>query len=526
MVPGELGGRVMQVIRGAAVLAVVALVPIAASGYPVAGEPPALVGLDPNKPMILPITVQAAYNDDTMFFHLSWEGDPGDYHDYVRYTAAGWQREGFPRREAQSTLDMDPARGPTNRTSTIYESRVTFIVDDPNGPNAVPDFDRFGCFLTCHDNSRAMPVWDPSTNLTKYLNDGTPGTLDLWHHRQARANPIGASDDQHVTQIPMGGEVGGRFGDAGDSPWQVNNIVDGKPTYALDNQDPLTGGLFAFPFEGLFTDPLRFYRRSDAQELGAFMVAEGIDFATAESRGYVPVYGDTIPRRRLRTPTGSRGDISALDSTFTPSQSDPLFGRIDSNTQRLLDTGNSLDDTALVPGNVYNIAFAVHTGQVTVRDHYVGFAMTLSLGGGPADIEAVQIAGSGNQPPDFSDTQTFPITDVNLFLPGIASLEFLLDENAGLVYIDPVTEQAVDQIHAGADGLLTGGLGCRDCHTAAAMGEPAPPLFDAGSMEALIPLRGGVNTPTPLPEPSAIALQVAAIAALGMLACRSSRREL
>ncbi len=175
---------------------------------------------------------------------------------------------------------------------------------------------------------------------------------------------------------------------------------------------------------------------------------------------------------------------------------------------------------------MYNIAFAVHTGQVTVRDHYVGFAMTLSLGGGPADIEAVQIAGSGNQPPDFSDTQIFPITDVNLFLPGIASLEFLLDENAGLVYIDPVTEQAVDQIHAGADGLLTGGLGCRDCHTAAAMGEPAPPLFDAGSMEALIPLRGGVNTPTPLPEPSAIALQVAAIAALGMLACRSSRREL
>ncbi|MEN8183364.1 MAG: hypothetical protein ABFS46_12605, partial [Myxococcota bacterium] len=119
---GRLGTRL---IRGAAALAVV--VPISASGYPDVGSPPDLVGLDPAKPMILPITVQAAYNTDTMFFHISWEGDPGDYHDYVHYTGGAWQREGFPRREAQSTLDNDPARGPTNRTSTIYESRVTWM---------------------------------------------------------------------------------------------------------------------------------------------------------------------------------------------------------------------------------------------------------------------------------------------------------------------------------------------------------------------------------------------------------------
>ena len=47
-------------------------------------EAPTLVGIDPDKPMILPITVQAAYNNDTMFFNIEWEGDRGDTHDLLR----------------------------------------------------------------------------------------------------------------------------------------------------------------------------------------------------------------------------------------------------------------------------------------------------------------------------------------------------------------------------------------------------------------------------------------------------------
>jgi MYXO-CTERM domain-containing protein len=90
------------------------------------------------------------------------------------------------------------------------------------------------------------------------------------------------------------------------------------------------------------------------------------------------------------------------------------------------------------------------------------------------------------------------------------------------VYIDPVTQQPVDQNHGGANGLLNDGRSCTDCHTAATVGEPAPSLFDAGSMEALAPQRGGVNTPTPIPEPFAMALQ---LAALGALAVVSRRRR-
>jgi hypothetical protein len=51
-------------------------------------------------------------------------------------------------------------------------------------------------------------------------------------------------------------------------------------------------------------------------------------------------------------------------------------------------------------------------------------------------------------------------------------------------------------------GALTSGLGCRDCHTAAGSDTFAPVNtggFNAGAMETLVPLRGGVNTPTPIP---------------------------
>ena len=157
----------------------------------------------------------------------------------------------------------------------------------------------------------------------------------------------------------------------------------------------------------------------------------------------------------------------------------------------------------MADGNLYNIAFAVHTGMVTVRDHYVSFGYTLSLDGGDADIQAVKISGSGNETlPDFSDTAAFPVTELNTFLPGIASYGFLIGENTGLEYIDPETGSAVDQNHAGASALLTQGLSCRDCHTASSAETFDPPNaggFNGGSMETLVPQRGGVNTVTPLP---------------------------
>jgi hypothetical protein len=87
------------------------------------------------------------------------------------------------------------------------------------------------------------------------------------------------------------------------------------------------------------------------------------------------------------------------------------------------------------------------------------------------------------------------------------------------VYIDPVTQQPVDQSHGGANGWLNDQRSCTDCHTAAARGEPAPSLFNAGSMEALA-RSAAASTPTPIPEPFALALQLAAMGTLTVVARR------
>ncbi len=476
----------------------------------VTSNAPTLQGLEANKALVLPFTVQAAYNDDTMFFHMSWEGDRGDTHDYFQYTNGAWQREGGVRRDAQATIDNDAARGSTSINSTIYESRVTFMLDDPTGPNAVEGFAQYGCMLTCHDNSRAMPAWhNDDGEVHKYLPDDVPGRLDLWHHRLARANPIGLSDDQWVGQrtgTEGDGGGGSRHGDAGTGPYATATTdADGNPQWAFD--PGTTGGLFAFPFGDLFTSPLRNFTDGTAENLGMNAPNPvGIDYADAVAMGYVPSEGDTVPRRRLRQTEGSRGDITATGTTFTASANDPLFGQWNSNIQRLMNTGND-DDTALADGQIYNIAFAVHTGMVTVRDHYVSFAYTLSLSGGEADIQAVKIAGSGSGTlPDFSDTATYPITNLDTFLPGITSYEFLNGDNAtaGLEYIDPATSAAIDQNHAGATALMTQGLSCRACHTVTDVETFAPAEtggFNGGSMESLVLQRGGVNTQTPLTAP-------------------------
>lgn len=94
-----------------------------------------------------------------------------------------------------------------------------------------------------------------------------------------------------------------------------------------------------------------------------------------------PVDGDTVPRRILRVGAGSRGlDIKSLGTTFTPQSADGSLGVWNVNMQRAFDTGNAVDDIAMVPGNTYDVGFEVHLWEYTTRDHYVSFPQTHSLG--------------------------------------------------------------------------------------------------------------------------------------------------
>lgn len=467
-------------------------------------ERPALLGLEADKRALLPLSVQAAFNDDTMFFRLSFEGDRGDRHDYQHFTGGAWRTEGGHRREGQSTLDNDPRRGRTRVTSTIYESRATFMINDPEGPHAVAGFDRVGCTLTCHDSSRAMPLWvEEAGDVRKYLDDDHPGVLDLWHWRIHRANPTGYSDDQFVSTVPADGTMGSRNNDAGTHPFRTNSLDEaGNPAFVLDPDS--AGGAFAFPFQDVYVTDAYYMMDPAAADLGPYAPNPvALAFADALAMGYVPADGDAVPGRILQQPTESAADITADGTRFLPSADDPGRGTWIADLQRLLDTGFD-DDVALSEGRVFDVAFAVHVGKVTVRDHHVSMPYTLSLEGGDADLQAVRITGSGREAgPDFDDATQFPVTTLNLYLPGITSWEFVTNADAAEVFFDPRTSAPVDQNHAGASALLNQNLGCRDCHTVTAsetFDPPRPGGFFSGALETLSQQRGGVFDPTPIPQ--------------------------
>jgi hypothetical protein len=457
---------------------------------------------------VLPYEVQAAFNDDTFFWRVSYRGNEGKRHEYIRYTNGAWQREGGDRRDAQATIDGDAQQGDTSINSTIYEQRTTIMVNDPgDADKSVTDFGKFGCFLACHNDSRHMPEWvSASGHDGKYIHPGqVPGAvsgepvLDLWHWRGARSNPIGRADDQNILALDFvdssSGDDGGRKGDAGTGVFTSQNIVDGHPEYVI-NPDT-ANGKYAFNWDDFWNTPLFYMTREDAADIGP-SAPNPVNLAWDEAvaRGYQPVEGDTVPRRVLRAGEGSRADITANGTTFTSDVEDSSYGLWNVQMQRALATGN-VDDIALVPGQVYEAGFEVHLWEYTTRDHYVSFPVTFSVGPGEADIQAVSVAGSG--PDQSPDWDAVPATPLSLFQPGISSWEFLTGENEdqGKQYTN-AQGQLIGQSHSGSNSV-NDGVACVECHNVQGS-DPEPSLFNAGSMEDLTEQRGGIWEDTPVVE--------------------------
>jgi hypothetical protein len=401
------------------------------------------------------------------------------------------------------------------------------MINDPNSSTAnVSDFGKFGCFLTCHNDSRHMPEWTSANGHDgKWVDpDKVAGTasgnldpvLDLWHWRGARSNPIAMADDQRILALDWmgstsGADDGGRKGDrdtatgsGGESVFYNQPITAaGSPEYMLD--PATTWGDHTFPWDDFWLTPFYYMTFENAAVLGPNAPNPGaIAWEDVDVTEYSPAEGDTVPRRILRLDdnggTNGRVDITAYGTTFTPDTPDSELGVWKVQMQRLMDTGHGDgDDVTLVDGNTYDVGFEVHLWEYTTRDHYVSFPMTVSVGNATGDIEAVNILGSGPFGlPDWDDFDTFPSTRVYLFQPGINTWEFLDGTNDMLdkVYTDPVSGLPVDQEHLGAGAVAGGTMACTECHVVRIADEDAEHF--GGSMEAVADQRGGVWADTPV----------------------------
>ncbi len=362
--------------------------------------------------LTMPLQVKAAYNGRDMFFRYRWPAEePNIYHDMLRFEDGKWVRYG--------------GSVPGPQPQGIYEDRVTMLVDD----GSVPQFEKYGGYITVGDRMRfftneaskkevqAQPYLGKKKKqkeVGKYLpetrsdvNDWSSVVpeddlaalrkagyfLDLWHWRAHRSNPIDKSDDQYVAEA--------RYGDSGKGPFFTNWDKEKEQPKLMFDQE-LTGQK-ALKWDDLMQRKLGFddlyYLREDQA------VPFDPDVAWAE--------GDTIPRRVLRAGEGSRADISVAGKARWED------GFWDVALVRAMDTGNPLEDKAMVDRGTYSVAFAVHRNATGSRWHYVSLPFSLGLER-DAELRAVRFDGVEPQ-------WDQPWLDVTLFYPGQVSWPMLVD---------------------------------------------------------------------------------------------------
>jgi hypothetical protein len=402
---------------------------------------------DWGEPLTKPLRIQAAYNDQDIFFRFTFPSkNPGIHHDYVVYEGGKWVRHG------KSLVGSVP--------DGLYEDRLAFHVDD----GAVRGFSTQGCWAACHSDLRdpfmyAAPTKDQvkansyfaqvkkKDDTRHYIPDSRQrGTwwdfawdditaedaeaiqtlmeggvfLDQWHWRAARGNPIGVSDDMWVLDY--------RNGDAGKSSYSTN--WDGDLEQPKKMFDPDKVGFAALSFEDVRNARVPF---------------DSIYYLSDETmKDFDPNHawkeGDAVPRRYLRTPEGSRSDISANarwdDGQWTV------------ELKRKLDTGNA-DDKAFHDRGTYNTAFAFYTAATGNRFHYVTFPQKLGLGQ-PADIVARKFTG------DRPDWAAVNPVELIAFYPGQVSWQFITSDE-----------------HPGAPAIRNDSASCASCHTAESLAERA-----------------------------------------------------
>lgn len=203
-------------------------------------------------------TVKAAYDDDNIYFLVKWQ-DPTKTENIHKkmwtYNAADktWKQSG-------------------------NEDRVYFLFNI----NAT-DFNT-GCAVYCHVGN---PEWDVSEDKMGTNNPGE--TIDVWHWKAARTNPMGHADDKHWVDLTQGKEityegakkVTTRLADSG-SGFYSNNKEAGLPK-SMHKNDPGANVAFLFSGDVVTFDPNANWKN-----------------------------GDTIPGYVLKQGSGSRADVVTM----------------------------------------------------------------------------------------------------------------------------------------------------------------------------------------------------------------------
>ncbi|RLA37728.1 MAG: hypothetical protein DRR03_01930 [Gammaproteobacteria bacterium] len=337
------------------------------------------------------IEVQAAHDAENIYLRVSWESDAeveGNLGNFIRSEGGEWAFWGN-HRQHETVLDEEqPA---------IYPDRLGIMIGD----NSVPLYPEHGCWMTCHDSLVGMPeeadedevaehpvigkLYEKFGVKNEHVRKFLPGSrddetswdtvkaegdlaalrkkgafLDLIIWDASLTNPVDYAADFNVLEI--------KKVDAGDSPLLPNGKMIGGPEYMFDTAKV---GYAALTEDDL-NDPAK------AKHLILGVNTAPYDAGAIEDGGLLPAH--VLDPQKA---SGSAADVQAKgtweDGTYTVVLS------------RKLDTGHPDDDIALKVGSIYTFGFSIHDDAAGKRAHQVSFPVTVSIGAGAADIQAVTL---------------------------------------------------------------------------------------------------------------------------------------
>ncbi len=331
------------------------------------------------------LSIQIAYDADNAYFRAQWKtrnNFPGEAHPFERFDGKAWKHYGYPKLDAVVQQGKQPG---------IYEDRFSIMIDD----GSVPNFDKQGCWLTCHDGERdmaklpskgevqaneffkaikkndvrkylpstrtdAMASWDKGKSLDEIKKiKAAGGFLDLMQWRGHRSNPVGMADDFYVLEY--------RNGDAGKNPFGSNVDRDKKqPKFMYDEKKVGKKAL----------------REEDIRKMPTALIREENAVPFDPNAGWKE--GDLIPAYVVSRAdaSGSAADNKQAKGTWKDGMWTVVWARPRNLTNP--------DDKMLKDGKAYNFSFAVHDDNITTRGHQVSFPLTVGFGT-KADIEATRL---------------------------------------------------------------------------------------------------------------------------------------
>ena len=169
------------------------------------------------------VTMKSMYDAEHIYFLVQWE-DPTE-----SLTRGPWVKQ--PDGKWQRLAGKDS----TGHENTYYEDKLAMFWNI-----SAKGFDKKGCDVACHKarGGKIAGIEDKSPG-RKYT-DAAGETIDMWHWKGVRTNPVGQIDDQYVddTKDPAKNENWGRKSDARTGGGYVDNVKKDKSGPAWMSKTP------------------------------------------------------------------------------------------------------------------------------------------------------------------------------------------------------------------------------------------------------------------------------------------------